>query len=79
MPEKAFRFKKNMEKHAIETCPICGEAFVCKVNSIQKCDCSRINLSPVELEYVRNTLLERLGSYECVCVNCLNKLKKEIN
>ncbi|MCA0364816.1 MAG: cysteine-rich CWC family protein [Bacteroidetes bacterium] len=67
-----------MEKHALETCPLCGEPFVCKVNNIQKCDCSKINLNNEELEYIRKYLETSLGAYECVCVKCLNQLKSQL-
>lgn len=64
-----------MEKHAVETCPLCGESFVCKVNSIRNCDCSKVNLNKDELKYIKNYLDSKLGAYDCVCIKCLNQIK----
>ncbi len=66
-----------MEKHAVETCPLCGEPFVCKVNSIQKCDCMKVNLNDETLLFIKNTLNTQIGGYECICINCLKILKKQ--
>ncbi|TAE37189.1 MAG: hypothetical protein EAZ70_06225 [Runella slithyformis] len=66
-----------MNKHAIDSCPRCGLLFECRVNSALKCDCMWLNLSQKELEYVRDYTILSLGSYVCLCVNCLTELQQE--
>jgi len=66
-----------MEKHAPDSCPRCGEIFVCKVNNILQCDCMKAILTKVETEYIVNiTTWEYDGN--CLCNKCLDDLKQEI-
>lgn len=37
----------------------------------------KINLSPSELEFIRNKIESQLGAYECVCNKCLTSLKNQ--
>ena len=67
-----------MEKHSSEQCPLCNQTFVCKVNSILKCDCMQIDLSEKELEFIKANIENEIGEYACICTNCLLKLKNEI-
>jgi hypothetical protein len=63
-----------MSKHAAEGCPRCGQIFICKVNSILKCDCMQVQLTQREVEYIRDlTEFDYDGS--CLCVNCLLDLQ----
>lgn len=64
-----------MEKHAIDPCPLCGELFTCKVNSIFNCDCMKVKLTPSEAAFIRYKLELTTGSPECVCTKCLKALK----
>ncbi|WP_394366399.1 cysteine-rich CWC family protein [Spirosoma utsteinense] len=65
-----------MNKHASESCPRCQTLFVCKVNSIRSCDCQQIELTPDELQYIRD--LARLEYNDgCFCVTCLTALKAQ--
>ncbi|WP_409932556.1 cysteine-rich CWC family protein [Xanthocytophaga flavus] len=61
-----------MEKHYPVECPRCGTSFACKVNSVSKCDCMYVDLTPLESQYIR----ENTESGTCLCMNCLMELKK---
>ncbi|MFT4033575.1 MAG: cysteine-rich CWC family protein [Siphonobacter sp.] len=62
-----------MPKHAIGSCPRCGELFTCKVNSILKCDCMQIQLNRDEMQHIRD-----IADYDggCLCLKCLRELKE---
>ncbi|MFC0185574.1 cysteine-rich CWC family protein [Pseudarcicella hirudinis] len=67
-----------MTKHAKDACPRCGEIFVCKVNSILKCDCLKIELTRKQTEYIRDlSVLDFDGS--CLCLNCLKELQLQVS
>lgn len=67
------------EKHAQEECPSCGNLFSCKVNNIYHCDCMQIKLTPAQSNHIKNYTELHFGRYECLCVNCLIELSKEIS
>ncbi len=58
-------------KHEIITCQRCSTLVECKANSISKCQCSQVQLSLNELQYVSECF------EGCLCANCLLDLQKE--
>lgn len=63
-----------MTKHAPDSCPRCGQIFICKVNSVGRCDCLQINLTFDETQYIRDiTTLDYDGG--CLCITCLYSLQ----
>ncbi|WP_158824993.1 cysteine-rich CWC family protein [Mucilaginibacter lacusdianchii] len=59
------------QKHEIVQCERCRTAFECKANSYTKCQCSKVQLTINEVQYVSEL-------YDgCLCVNCLIELQKE--
>lgn len=65
------------EKHAPDSCPRCGNLFICAVNSVLKCACMELNLSPADLAYIREYTELTFGEYTCLCVSCLRELQAE--
>ncbi|QJW89478.1 cysteine-rich CWC family protein [Spirosoma taeanense] len=65
-----------MNKHTQAGCPRCHQPFICKVNSILKCDCLQINLTHEETQYIRDKALLNYDG-DCFCLNCLHQLKAE--
>jgi len=60
-----------MTKHEIIGCDRCGSRIECKANSFTKCQCSEVQLTLNELEYIGD-------QYEgCLCANCLLELQQE--
>ncbi|RYE28411.1 MAG: hypothetical protein EOP42_16950 [Sphingobacteriaceae bacterium] len=58
-----------MSKHEIIGCERCGARIECKANSFTKCQCSEVQLTLNEMEYIANC-------YEaCLCANCLIELQ----
>lgn len=64
-----------MEKHEPTQCPRCETIFTCKINSVFKCDCMDMELTPVELQYIK----ENTESGTCLCFACLLDMKKEFH
>ncbi|QJD94915.1 cysteine-rich CWC family protein [Mucilaginibacter robiniae] len=59
------------QKHEIIQCERCRAPFECKANSYTKCQCSEVQLSINEVQYVSEL-------YDgCLCVNCLRELQQE--
>jgi len=54
-----------MEKGISKTCSRCMEEIQCRVDSIEACACSQIELSTECLEFLKKT------NYDCFCNNCL--------
>lgn len=50
-----------------KTCPRCGEKFSCKRDSVRKCDCAKVAMTPE----VRMRL-DKLYS-DCLCLRCLRE------
>ncbi|UEG51036.1 cysteine-rich CWC family protein [Ferruginibacter lapsinanis] len=55
--------------HENKVCPKCSAGFECKVGTINLCQCSTISLSEAERGYIESLYTD------CLCANCLNKLK----
>ncbi|MBO0947436.1 cysteine-rich CWC family protein [Fibrella forsythiae] len=67
----------DTSKHATDSCPRCGNLFTCGVNSVLKCDCMWLDLSPADLAYIREYTELTFGEYTCLCVSCLRDLQAE--
>lgn len=60
-----------MSKHEIISCERCGARMECKANSFNKCQCSEVQLTHNEIEFIAK-------SYEgCLCAVCLLVLQQE--
>jgi len=58
-------------KHEIIKCERCGKAIECKANSYTKCQCSAVQLSLNEVQYIAE-------NYEgCMCADCLTAMQEE--
>jgi hypothetical protein len=61
----------NMTKHEIVRCERCQSPFECKANSFTKCQCTTVQLTLNETQYVSEL-------YDgCLCAGCLLDLQKE--
>jgi hypothetical protein len=59
------------QKHEIVCCERCQSAFECKANSFTKCQCTKVQLTLNETQYVSEL-------YDgCLCASCLLELQKE--
>lgn len=64
-----------MTKHAPDSCPRCGDIFICKANNASQCDCQNISLTFEETQFISEiTIWDFDGA--CLCINCLTALKK---
>ncbi|MCJ8211446.1 cysteine-rich CWC family protein [Mucilaginibacter sp. RS28] len=60
-----------MTKHEIIGCDRCGATFECKANSYNKCQCTTVQLTLNETQYISEL-------YDgCLCAKCLAELKEE--
>lgn len=58
-------------KHEIIACERCGTAIECKANAYTKCQCSVVQLTINEVQYVSEL-------YDgCLCAKCLLELQQE--
>jgi len=58
-------------KHEIISCDRCGTRIECKANSYTKCQCSVVQLSINEVQYISE-------NYDgCMCAKCLLELQAE--
>ncbi len=58
-------------KHEIISCDRCGARIECKANSYTKCQCSVVQLTINEVQYISE-------NYEgCMCADCLRALQIE--
>lgn len=62
-----------MPAHETKYCERCNTSFECKSGSINLCQCSKVELSPEQLEYI-NTRFS-----DCLCLACLENLRDEFN
>ncbi|MEJ6981919.1 cysteine-rich CWC family protein [Pedobacter sp. P351] len=61
----------QLTKHEIIPCERCGNRIECKANSYTKCQCSKVQLSLNETQYI-------CENYDgCLCADCLLDLQKE--
>ncbi|MDB5031314.1 cysteine-rich CWC family protein [Mucilaginibacter sp.] len=60
-----------MTKHEIISCDRCGARIECKANAYTKCQCSVVQLTLNEVQYISE-------NYEgCMCAACLLALQGE--
>ena len=60
-------------KHETIRCERCSAKFECKANSFTKCQCTTVQLTLNETQYVSE-------QYDgCLCAKCLMALKEEYN
>jgi hypothetical protein len=58
-------------KHEIISCDRCGTGIECKANAYTKCQCSVVQLTLNEVQYISE-------NYEgCMCAKCLLELQGE--
>ena len=58
-------------KHEIIACERCGSSFECKANAYTKCQCTTVQLTLNETQYISEL-------YDgCLCAACLAVLKQE--
>jgi len=62
-----------MPNHETKQCPRCEGGFECKSGSVLLCQCSNIELTTEQLEYI-NTQYS-----DCLCIACLHDLRSEFN
>lgn len=60
-----------MYKHEEKICPRCNQKFECKVGSILLCQCTMVKLNEAERDYIREIY------NDCLCADCMKKLKTE--
>lgn len=58
-------------KHENKICPHCLRIFECKVGSISLCQCTKVNLSLEEREYLATRYAD------CLCYQCMETLAFE--
>lgn len=58
-------------KHENKYCPRCNVIFECKVGSVNLCQCSTVQLTAEE----RNFLLDKFD--DCLCASCMAELRSE--
>lgn len=61
----------TMTKHEIISCERCNKRIECKANSYTKCQCSKVQLSLNEVQYVSECF------EGCLCLDCLLELQSE--
>jgi len=66
-----FAERKTMSKHEIIGCERCSVRIECKANSFTKCQCSELQLTLNEMEYI-GTCYDA-----CLCAACLLQLQQE--
>lgn len=58
-----------MIKHEIISCERCSVRIECRSNAYTRCQCSTVQLSPEEIEFIGEI-------YDsCLCAACLSELK----
>ena len=57
-------------KHVLESCPLCGGDFHCKVNNITQCDCVKQEISRAVIAF----LSEEFD--RCLCMDCLRMVNR---
>ena len=60
-----------MTKHEIIACDRCGKRMECKANAYTKCQCSHVQLTLNEVQYISENF------DDCMCADCLSALQVE--
>ncbi len=58
-----------MCQHENKICPKCNISFECKVGNISQCQCTTVDLSVEERNYIQSNYSD------CLCANCLLSMK----
>lgn len=51
-------------------CERCNKSFTCKANDIAECDCKKIQLTQIEIDYIAKHFKT------CLCNSCLQTIKE---
>ena len=71
MDYRPWTMDKKMTKHEIVRCERCQSPFECKANSFTKCQCTTVQLTLNETQYISEI-------YDgCLCAKCLLELQLE--
>jgi hypothetical protein len=62
-----------MAKHEEKYCPRCKTRFECKVGSIMLCQCSTVELTAAQREYIN------VNYTDCLCASCMLELRAIYN
>ncbi|UII25090.1 cysteine-rich CWC family protein [Fulvivirga maritima] len=62
-----------MPKHEDKYCPRCNTLFECKVGNIALCQCSKVELTHEQRNYLSSQFSD------CLCASCMAELKTEFN
>lgn len=63
--------QSSNRKHEEKICPNCLRIFECKVGSIQLCQCTKVQLTKAESEYLASQY------NDCLCYQCMETLAFE--
>ncbi|MBS1531408.1 MAG: cysteine-rich CWC family protein [Bacteroidetes bacterium] len=63
----------QQHKHEIICCERCRSSFECKANAVTKCQCSQVQLTLNETQYISEMF------DGCLCAGCLRELQREYN
>ncbi len=66
------------EKHVADSCPRCGDIFICKANNALQCDCMKLVLTKAEIQYIAD-IAEWEYEGSCLCNKCVLELKEEFS
>lgn len=59
--------------HTPAVCPRCQQAFACRADAIQVCQCPTVSLTDAQRQYIGSLFKG------CLCANCLRTLQAEYN
>lgn len=62
-----------MAKHEEKDCPRCKTHFECKLGSITLCQCSRVELTIAQQEFINTHYTD------CLCASCMRELRSIFN
>ncbi|MEM9981226.1 MAG: cysteine-rich CWC family protein [Bacteroidota bacterium] len=60
-----------MSLHEEKFCPRCNAKFECKVGNISQCQCTTVQLSSKEQQFMADQY------DDCLCAKCLEAMKRE--
>ncbi|WP_245918283.1 cysteine-rich CWC family protein [Leptospira ellinghausenii] len=69
--DSTYNSQGSVIKHEEKICPNCLRIFECKVGSIQLCQCTKVQLTKEETEYLATQYTD------CLCFQCMETLAFE--
>lgn len=63
----------SRSKHDQVACPRCGTIYECKMGSINLCQCTAVQLTEEQRQYISSSFSD------CLCATCLLALQTEYN